>query len=874
MATVTLDDGSLYDIADAIRSKLGVSTTYLPSEMAAAIMSIENQEIIQGYYIANNFFEDSAYTIPIFGEFGKIYVDLSNGGLYRYNGNGYTELSEGLRLGETDSTAYRGDRGKIAYDHAQARGNEYSSGLYKIRTNAEGHVTEATAVQKSDITSLGIPAYDTTYEETSEEEDGLFTWEEKLKLMNIEARATYDMPHDHDPLMDGTASAGTYNSYARGDHRHPTDTTRMAADLKGAANGVAELDAGGKVPSSQLPSYVDDVLEYPSQSDLPATGETGKIYVTTDTNTTYRWSGSAYVPVSNPLDYATQAEAEAGAENTHVMTALRTKQAIDANAYELPLMSESTRGGAKLGHGLTVEDGALGIGEVTDATDAGPIVELMAKGWATQDGTPSPSYPQEIKVCRGRNLLDTSGVSHANLRRNEDGTIVVTSQPSAAFSVTLDTIDFKAGVTYTLSGGYANNAYVYVNIDGSALSSGLNPVTFTPSADQTKTVGMVVQPTTPVGATYYPQLELGSVAHPYVPYGCVGVDVQGRNLAANDLGIIATNGITFAPQEDGGIKITGTASANAFYWLRNTSAGIPLDAGTYVASSDIESTSNIIAQVGYIMQSGGELVYLWSSTTNYPSFDVPSGTYGVGWRVYVKSGATVNATVHLQIERGYKTSYVPYAKPYSIPIPLPSRGWVAALPDGTCDTLTLDGAGGYEWTLNVKELVFDGVNVKSDGGVTNSAGVSRYYHRLSDSDSAILPSSINSLPDIYASHFVRKSSNYTWGNTDSCISINNATQIVFLHDSLNGVAFNTWLQSNNVTVLYPLATPTTESGYVDSMPTVPVHAAISSTDLHDLAVRCCADEGAAEIASAWGRRYEERIATLESAVATLVAAGS
>ena len=70
---------------------------------------------------------------------------------------------------------------------------------------------------------------------------------------------------------------------------------------KGTANGVAELDANGKVPSSQLPSYVDDVLEYSAKSSFPATGESGKIYVDTTTNKTYRWSGSAYVEISESL---------------------------------------------------------------------------------------------------------------------------------------------------------------------------------------------------------------------------------------------------------------------------------------------------------------------------------------------------------------------------------------------------------------------------------------------------------------------------------------------------------------------------------------------------------------------------------------------
>lgn len=76
---------------------------------------------------------------------------------------------------------------------------------------------------------------------------------------------------------------------------------KINTSAKGTSNGVAELDANGKVPSSQLPSYVDDVLEYSAKSSFPATGETGKIYVDTSTNKTYRWSGSAYVEISPSL---------------------------------------------------------------------------------------------------------------------------------------------------------------------------------------------------------------------------------------------------------------------------------------------------------------------------------------------------------------------------------------------------------------------------------------------------------------------------------------------------------------------------------------------------------------------------------------------
>lgn len=67
---------------------------------------------------------------------------------------------------------------------------------------------------------------------------------------------------------------------------------------KGQMNGYASLDGSGKVPSSQLPSYVDDVIEVANLAALPVTGETGKIYVTINDNRQYRWSGSLYVVVN------------------------------------------------------------------------------------------------------------------------------------------------------------------------------------------------------------------------------------------------------------------------------------------------------------------------------------------------------------------------------------------------------------------------------------------------------------------------------------------------------------------------------------------------------------------------------------------------
>lgn len=77
--------------------------------------------------------------------------------------------------------------------------------------------------------------------------------------------------------------------------------TPIDAATRGAAGGVASLDGTGKVPAAQLPSYVDDVLEYANAGAFPVGGETGKLYIAIDAGTQYRWSGSAYVQlVSSP----------------------------------------------------------------------------------------------------------------------------------------------------------------------------------------------------------------------------------------------------------------------------------------------------------------------------------------------------------------------------------------------------------------------------------------------------------------------------------------------------------------------------------------------------------------------------------------------
>ena len=163
---------------------------------------------------------------------------------------------------------------------------------------------------------------------------GFMSATDKTKLDGIATGATNTPLSSVAPSALGVAAAGTSTSAARADHVHAaqtsvtgnagsatkletvrtingvsfdgtanitisaTDSTaRIASSEKGVPNGVATLDASGLVPSTQLPSYVDDVLEYANTAGFPVTGETAKIYVALDSNKVYRWSGSAYVEI-------------------------------------------------------------------------------------------------------------------------------------------------------------------------------------------------------------------------------------------------------------------------------------------------------------------------------------------------------------------------------------------------------------------------------------------------------------------------------------------------------------------------------------------------------------------------------------------------
>ena len=142
-----------------------------------------------------------------------------------------------------------------------------------------------------------------------------------------------------------------------------TNSLNAFISTKGQPSGLAELDSTGKVPAAQLPSYVDDVLEFSTKAQFPQTGETGKIYVAKDTNLTYRWTGTQYLEISQSLALgetpSTAYSGDKGKVNRDALNSMPTK----LTSYLTP--TTSTGELVKINYKYAAKDG-LNYGPLQD----------------------------------------------------------------------------------------------------------------------------------------------------------------------------------------------------------------------------------------------------------------------------------------------------------------------------------------------------------------------------------------------------------------------------------------------------------------------------------------------------------------------------
>lgn len=205
-----------------------------------------------------------------------------------------------------------------------------------------------------------------------------------------------------------------------------TNDAQVKRTEMGVASGVATLDANGLIPTSQLPSFVDDVLEFDSKTAFPAKGETGKIYVATDTNLTYRWSGTAYIEISASLALGeTSSTAYAGDKGKATTDKLNEHVADKNNPHEV------TKAQVGLGNVDNTSDADKPVSTaqataIADAKKAGTdALQSISKGTdgayvTTEVGTKGADKTQTVAAKVTVQEMATADASHKGLAEASD----------------------------------------------------------------------------------------------------------------------------------------------------------------------------------------------------------------------------------------------------------------------------------------------------------------------------------------------------------------------------------------------------------------------------------------------------------------------
>lgn len=222
-----------------------------------------------------------------------------------------------------------------------------------------------------------------------------------------------------------------------------TNSLNAFISTKGQPGGLAELDSTGKVPAAQLPSYVDDVLEFSTKAQFPQIGETGKIYVSKDTNLTYRWTGTQYLEISQSLALgetpSTAYPGDKGKANRDALNSMPTK----ITSYLTP--TTSTGELVKINYKYAAKDG-LNYGPLQDDNIDIPSATTTNAGAmsAIDKGRLDDLYNEFGSIQNPGDKLDS-------LPKN-----LVTGVDATSRNATTVTINYKQSDLSAASNSYAN----------------------------------------------------------------------------------------------------------------------------------------------------------------------------------------------------------------------------------------------------------------------------------------------------------------------------------------------------------------------------------------------------------------------------------
>lgn len=291
-----------------------------------------------------------------------------------------------------------------------------------------------------------------------------------------------------------------------------TNDIQVRRDEMGVANGVATLDDAGLVFSSQLPSYVDDVLEFDSFDLFPTVGENGKIYVDTTTNLTYRWSGTQYIEISKSLALGetstTAYPGDKGKKNADDIVSLKTDLASE--------IVDRTQGDTNtLASSKTYTDTSISNHNTATASHS---VEMNKKApLASPAFTGSPTAPTAPVNNNGIIIANTAFVNTA-ISNHNTATASHSTEMNKKANLTLDNVTNTTINTKAKESGM--QPFLYMECTGNGNPNFvLTPLKAQTTLDYTKPYPIIFKPSATILATSVFSLPHSSQSTSnYIPY--------------------------------------------------------------------------------------------------------------------------------------------------------------------------------------------------------------------------------------------------------------------------------------------------------------------------------------------------------------------
>lgn len=435
-------------------------------------------------------------------------------------------------------------------------------------------------------------------------------------------------------------------------------------------------------------------------------------------------------------------------------------------------------------------------------------------------------------------IATKNGITISNA---DDGAITINGSATATTTVTTDKIyTMKAGVTYSIGAdkltpvnGFVFSVHQYSSED--RLLAGSDSITYaskgrtiTTNAQMAYVKFVVAIPSgASVSETYHIMLNVGEELEPWCAPGLNSIDevsivTAGKNLMIrrSDLAQVASNGITFTPNEDGSITVNGTATDIAYYNIDfkagiDTAINIIPQGETYALSGN---STHCAVVCDYYTSEGSRKDFLVTNGTS--SGVLPSEAKKLRSYLQVNTGSVVNnEVVYPQLELG--STATAYEPPTITTTPLPEVE-LRGLPNGTCDELVIKGDGTCEVERRTAKIVLNGSEEQAIGSPITATHGGFYFNIVFD-----MPDNVDGITFSSASQVSDK---LQIGNGDAFpnavgVFANGSTHKTDARISVDGIetaeALRTYLQSNPITLVYTIKDDSTEPQSSVTLPSFP-----------------------------------------------------